>query len=52
MEKCEKMSVIMEYVAEKEDEEKNRDKLKGKEGNDDDDDDDGQTDRGTEVNGI
>ena len=44
------MRVMMEYVTEKEDEEKNGDKLKGKEGNDDDD-DDGQTDRGREVNG-
>jgi len=43
------MRVMMEYVTEKEDEEKNGDKLKGKEGNDDDD--DGQTDRGREVNG-
>jgi hypothetical protein len=46
------MKVMIEYVTEKEDEEKNGDKLKGKERNDDDDDDDGQTDRGREVNGI
>jgi len=44
------MWVMMEYVTEKEDEGKNGDKLKGKEGNGDDD-DDGQTDRGREVNG-
>lgn len=45
-----KMRVVMEYVTEKENEEKNLEKLNGKEGNDDDD-GGGQTDRGKEVNG-